>query len=214
MKNIYLLFIISIILISQNVAFSQSKMIMGGGVISSIIKESSNSTWTDENDSRFKPFVGFSYEYSLNNNLFLLANMNYSRNKINSYFFNNTPADFAFPPKIRFVQISAGASINYKIFSSITQTKFLQGFNTGIGFNIDNFRDFDEESFGFTSIEPFQHENQYQLGLLCHLSWDYKKFRLSYNFSNGVKMFGNERNIITSADWQTFSASYIYTLSD
>jgi len=214
MKNFILLFTFSIFLIAPNDASSQSKMIMGGGFINSIIEVSTNSNWQQDAQRNIKPFVGFTYEYNFNKDFFLSANLNYSKNDIESYSFNNTPADFFFPPKIKFVQIDIGASINYKIFSAITKAKFWNGFNTGIGFNIDNLRDFKEDSFGFIGLDLDQQNNQYQLGLLYHLSWDFKKFRLTYNFANGQTMFGNQNDIVESIDWQTLSASYIYTFSD
>jgi len=214
MKNFPPILVLLFLIAFSKEAFSQSKMIMGGGVINSIIEVSTNSSWQQDAQRNIKPFVGFTYEYNFNKGLFLSANLNYSKNDTESYSFNNTPADFFFPPKIKFVQISVGTSINYKIFSSITKSEFWQGFNTGIGFNIDNLRDFKDDSFGFITLDPDQKNNQYQLGLLYHLSWDHKKFRLTYNFANGVTMFGNQRDIVDSIDWRTLSASYIYTFSD
>jgi len=204
MKKFILILVIAGI---QNMAFSQSKILMGGGVIFSEFKNVS----IYKNEINAKPFVGFTYEYNFNKNLQLSTNINYSKNVIDSHFGNIGHSDFFESPDVKFVHISVGTSINYKLFSSISKSKILEGFNTGIGFNMDNLRDFKEINLGIVSVEI---ENKYQLGLLYHLSWDYEKFRLTYNIANKIKMFGNHENLVTGTDWKTISASYIYTFSD
>jgi len=90
----------------------------------------------------------------------------------------------------------------------------LNGFKIGLGLNIDSFRDFEGDSSSFNTQEFSSKENRYQIGLLSNVSWEYKKFRLSYNFMESLKMFNTEKSLIQSTDWRTLSASYIYTLSE
>ena len=200
MKNLILTFFLFVGI--QNILFSQSKIVMGGGVIISEFKLLNNQI-------THKPFVGFAYEYNFTKNLFLSTNLNYSKNKINFRLASPLSNEPFHLHESVFVHISGGVLINYKLFSSISKSKFWQGFNTGIGFNIDSFREFNDISQGIINLRTGDH---YQYGFLYHLSWSYKKLKLGYNFANGVKMFGNERNSISSADWQTLSASYIYRL--
>ena len=220
MKNIKRLILLSIV-ITPLLLIGQSKLVMGGGLIVSKF-EKANTPWGDLVEQNIDPFVGFSYEHNLNKSFYLSTNANYSRQQIISSIPSSldTLIRFSsfesFPSDIDFVQISAGASLNCKIITSEKYPIFLRGFNIGIGINIDHLRDFKDVSFFFSqSPRKFSYrENRSQLGLLYHLSWDYKKFRLTYNSGQGLMMFGNHENLVLASDWRTFSASYIYTLSD
>lgn len=187
---------------------------MGGGVIFPNFENSIPEGSYYLLDNKFKPFVGFTYEQNLGKQFSFAAHLNYSRNKIIDYSFVNRPAEFSIIPNVKFVQISVGGSINYKIFSEFTNSNFLNGFKIGAGLNIDSFRDFEDNNSGFITIKFSHKDDRYQVGLLSNVSWEHKNFRLSYNLMKSLKMFGNHENLIQSTDWRTFSASYIYALTD
>ncbi len=187
---------------------------MGGGAIYPNFENSLHESYYDPLAQTPKPFVGFIYEHNLNKPFSVAGHLNYSRNKILQSSFFNLPAEFSIIPKIKFVQISIGGLVNYKIFSELTNSTFLNGFKIGVGLNIDTFRDFEDDNFGFITVNFSHKDDRYQVGMLYQASWEYKKFRLNYNLMNSMKMFGNHRSLIQSTDWRTLSASYIYTLSE
>ena len=212
MKNFILLLLF--FAFSINYSFSQTRAIMGGGIISPNFENSIPKGYEYFFEPAIQPFVGFTYEHNLNKPFSVTANLNYSRNKILDISILNSPIDFFVPPKIKFAHVSISGLLNYKIFSRLTNSNILNGFKIGLGLNIDSFRDFRRSISGFTNQDLTHKENNYQVGLLSNISWEYKKFKLNYNFMNSMEMFGNDENLIQSTDWKTLSASYIYTLSD
>ncbi len=199
-----------------NCTFSQTRIIMGGGIISPDFSNSIN-YWDQYNSKGFvKPLLGFSYETNLNKKFVASAILHYSKNKaLLDGAINSEPRiDFFMIPKTEFVHISAGGLLNYKIFTGSKISNFWKGFNVGLGLNIDNFRDFKSNFFASTPQRLSHEENSYQLGLLSNVSWEYKNFRLSYNLMKSLKRFGNHENLIQSTNWKSLSASYIYTLSE
>ncbi len=184
---------------------------MGGGAIHPNFENSLPNYLSDQKPN---PFVAFIYEHHLNKPFSFAGNLNYSRDKIMNYSLISIPEEFSFIPGIKFVQISIGGSMNYRIFSELTDSKFLNGFKIGMGLNIDSFRDFEDNNSGFITIKFSHKDDSYQIGLLSQASWEYKNFRLSYNLMKSLKMFGNHENLIQSTNWKSLSASYIYTLSE
>jgi len=211
MKNFLLVFCLFVGV--QNDAFSQSKIIMGGGVIASKLGVYQTESWVKAKQHDIEPFIGFSYQNDFSQNLFFLVNLNYTKLSFESYQNFAPITDGIGFNGTRFVQISTSGLLNYKVFSSITKAKFWNGFYIGLGLNIDHMRDFQVIRFG-SSEKLSRKENRNQLGFISNLSWEHKKFKLTYNLVKAIHIIENRENLITSTDWSTLSASYIYTLNN